>query len=45
MIKCDALNKNLFEQKNVIIPSKYINVSNVHHTVDSLYLKLARAFS
>ena len=28
---------------NVIISFKYINISNVHHTVESLYLKLARA--
>ena len=33
------------EKKNVIIPFKHVKISNIYSTVDSLYLKLARASS
>ena len=36
------LNSNLLE-KNVIIPFRYINISNVYQVVDSLYFKPATA--
>ena len=43
--ECDPIELEFIGKKNVIIPFKYINISNVHHTEDSLYLKLARASS
>ena len=42
---CYSIELEFVGRKNVIIPFKYINTSNAHHTVDSLYLKLARASS
>ena len=45
MYECDPIELEFVGKKNFIIPFKYINISNVHHTVDSLYLKLARASS
>ena len=43
--ECDPIELEFIEKKNIVIPFKYINISNVHHTVDSLYIKLARASS
>ena len=43
--ECDPIELEFVEKKNFVIPFKHINISNVHHTVDSLYLKLARASS
>ena len=41
----DPIELEFFGKNYVIIPFKYINTSNVHHTEDSLYLELARASS
>ena len=41
----DPIELEFVGEKNIIIPFKYINISNIHHTVDSLYLKLARTSS
>ena len=39
----DPMKLEFAGKKNAIIPFKYTNISNVHQTVDCLYLKLARA--
>ena len=43
--ECDPIELEFVGKKNVIIPFKYINISNVNHTVDSFYLKLERSSS
>ena len=45
LYECDSIELEFVEEKNIIVPFKYIDISNVHRTMDSLYLKLARASS
>ena len=39
----DPIDLEFTGTKNVICPFKYINISSIYHTVDPLYLKLARS--
>ena len=45
MYEYDPIELELVGKKIVIIPFKYINISNVPHIFGSLYLKPARASS